>query len=50
MKIEIKKVDGKWLVNDKQYPDLTYSEKVFFDEFLIAMRLMNGIEFEKESA
>lgn len=38
MKMEIKKVNGKWLINAKQYPELPDEEKLFFDEFLIAMR------------
>lgn len=46
MKIEIIKTDGKWLVNGKPYPQLSYSEKVFFDEFLIAMKI--SFEAEKQ--
>lgn len=38
MKIEINKTDGKWLINGKQYADLTKEEKQFFDEFIIAMK------------
>ena len=38
MTIEIIKVNGKWMINGKQYPDLDYTERMFFDEFLIAMR------------
>jgi hypothetical protein len=39
-KIEIKLYDGRWLVNGKAYQDLSGAEKTFFDEFLIAMRMM----------
>jgi len=38
MNVDIKQVDGKWLINGKPYAELSYSEKVFFDEFLVAMR------------
>lgn len=38
MKIEINKTDGKWLINGKQYADLSNEEKQFFDEFIIAMK------------
>ena len=49
MKIEIKKVNGKWLINDKQYADLDYTERMFFDEFLIAMRWEKECEeFDKQ--
>jgi len=44
MKMDIKRVSGKWLLNGKQYPELEGKEKTFFDEFLIAMRLMEGAE------
>jgi hypothetical protein len=44
MKIEITKPFGKWLVNGKQYNELVGAEKIFFDEFLIAMRLIKGAE------
>jgi len=39
MTLVIKNVNGRWLCNDKPYSDLTFSEKVFFDEFLAATRL-----------
>jgi len=42
--IEIKKVNTKWLINGKQYADLSEREKIFFDEFLIAMRINFGAE------
>ena len=49
MKIEIIKVNGKWLINGKQYADLDYSERIFFDEFLIAMRWEKECEeFDKQ--
>ncbi len=44
IKMDIKRVSGKWLLNGKQYPELEGKEKTFFDEFLIAMRLMEGAE------
>lgn len=37
--ITIKLENNKWLINGKQYKDLSYPEKVFFDEFLIAIRI-----------
>jgi hypothetical protein len=38
-KIEILLENGKWLINGKQYNELTFPEKQFFDEFLLAVRL-----------
>ena len=38
-KIEIKLENCKWLINGKQYGELSDEEKTFFDEFLIAMRI-----------
>jgi len=38
MKKEINKTDGKWLINGKQYADLSDEEKQFFDEFILAMK------------
>jgi hypothetical protein len=46
-KIEIKRINSKWLINGKQYPELCGTEKTFFDEFLIAMRI--NFEAEKHS-
>ena len=43
-KIEITKVNGYWLVNGKPYTELQYLERVFFDEFIVAMKL----EYDKE--
>jgi hypothetical protein len=43
-KIDVKRINSKWYVNGKQYKDLSTEEKVFFDEFIIAMR----ISFEAE--
>lgn len=43
-KVEIILDNGKWFINGKQYHELSYSEKMFFDEFLIAMKL----NFEEE--
>lgn len=40
MKIEIELKDGKWLINGKTYNELSDAEKLFFDEFLIAARLI----------
>jgi hypothetical protein len=48
MKIEIKKVNGKWEVNGKSYSTLSGSEKLFFEEFLSEMRL--NYHFEKSKA
>ena len=44
MKIEINKTDGKWLINRKQYADLSDEEKQFFDEFILAMKWQFKIE------
>ncbi len=43
-KIEIKLTNSKWLINGKQYHELFGTEKTFFDEFIIAMK----INFEAE--
>jgi hypothetical protein len=45
MRIQIKKVNGKWEVNGKSYSTLEGKEKLFFEEFLVAMRL--NYHFEK---
>jgi hypothetical protein len=37
-KIEIKRINSKWLINGKQYPDLSEKEKSFFDRFIIFMK------------
>lgn len=37
--IEIKLINSKWLVNGKQYHELCGTEKQFFDEFIIIMKL-----------
>lgn len=51
MKIEIIKSDGKWLVNGKPYTNSTDKEKIFFDEFLIAMKWEKECEeFDKKQA
>ena len=42
MVITIEKKDGKWLVNGKQYKDLTFAEKEFFDTFLRETRILNN--------
>lgn len=44
MKITIKKVNGKWLINGKQYNQLSTVEKSFFDEFIVAMRMNYDLE------
>ena len=38
-KIEIELRNDKWLVNGKAYQDLSGAEKLFFDKFLIAVRI-----------
>jgi hypothetical protein len=38
-KIEIKLQNGKWLINGKRYQVLYKEEKLFFDKFLIAMKI-----------
>jgi hypothetical protein len=44
MKIVIQLINSKWLINGKQYSELNNSEKTFFGEFLIAMRINIGAE------
>jgi hypothetical protein len=46
LKIEITRINGKWLINGKPYTELTYAERAFFDEFLLEMR----INFEAKKA
>ena len=46
-KIEIVLENGKWLISGKQYNVLTYFEKTFFDEFLIAVKINIGAENSK---
>ena len=38
-KIEIVKEHGKWLINNKPYNEVSYAEKIFFNEFLLVMKL-----------
>lgn len=37
-KVEILKINGRWLINGKPYNELDYLEKLFFDEFILAMK------------
>lgn len=34
MKIEIKKINGYWLINNKPYKKCNYFEQNFFNEFI----------------
>jgi hypothetical protein len=38
MTIEIKKTDGRWLINGKTYDKLNAEEKDFFDKFILYMK------------
>jgi len=49
-KMDIKRIAGKWMLNGKSYPELEGKEKTFFDEFIIAMRLMKGVDKRKAFA
>lgn len=44
MKIEITKINGKWLVNGKPYDKVNDEEKKFFDEFILFMKQEKGKE------
>ena len=48
MKIEIRKIDGKWLINAKPYNQVSQEEKQFFDEFILYMRWEKGKEDHDE--
>lgn len=48
MKIEIIKCNGRWLINNKPYNEISDEEKAFFDEFLVTMKL--GFEAEKRKS
>lgn len=37
-KISITKTNGKWLINGNPYEKISEKEKIFFDEFIIAMK------------
>jgi hypothetical protein len=39
MKMEIKKENGRWLVNGKRWEDLVGEEREFFNEFIQSVRL-----------
>lgn len=39
MEIIIKNINGRWTCNGKPYIELSFSEMVFFDEFLRSVRL-----------
>ena len=43
-KIEITKINGKWLVNGKPYDKINDKEKRFFDEFILAMKWEKQME------
>lgn len=38
-RIEILKINGKWLINGNPYNEISYAEKIFFDEFILSMKL-----------
>ena len=38
MKIEISFLNGRWLVNNKKFDELSHDEKVFMDKFFTAVR------------
>ena len=44
MKMEIRKIDGKWLINGKPYDQVSDEEKKFFNEFLLFMKWEEGKE------
>ena len=44
MKIEIIRINGKWMVNGKPYDQVSDEEKQFFDQFLLFMKRENGKE------
>lgn len=49
--IKISKVNGKWLINGKPYNEISNVEKVFFDEFILAMKWeMEAKDFDKRIA
>ena len=39
MKVDISLESGKFLINGKKYKDLSWEERKFFDEFLVAVKL-----------
>lgn len=45
MKIEIIKINGKWLVNGKPYDKVNDEEKKLFDKFILFMKLENGKKY-----
>jgi len=38
MKVEIKRIDGRWLINGKPYHKATEKEMEFFNEFFLFMK------------
>lgn len=44
MKLEIKKINGKWLVNNKPYQELDIMERHFMDEFFREVKLIELTE------
>ena len=43
MIIEIKRTNGRWLINGKPYSEINDEEKEFFDSFIIFMKQQNII-------
>lgn len=45
--MNIKKIDGKWVLNGKPYRKLAGEEKIFFEKFIVMMKGEKEIESEK---
>lgn len=44
MRIEIKIIGGKWLINEKPYSMCDWIEKVFFDNYFFLKRMDSQIK------
>jgi hypothetical protein len=48
-RVIVAKVDGKWLVNGKPYSKTSLSERIFFEEFLLASRWEEQMKINDKS-
>ena len=39
MKVEIKRVNAKWLINGKEYNDASYQERIFLNHFFREVKI-----------
>ncbi len=45
--MKIVKTDGRWLLDGKQYPEISGDEKIFFDKFIALMKEEKEMEYKR---